>query len=77
MHRQIKTFKWKGVMAFMKANPNILSQYLSIMGLGEFPEDGLDNLLNTNTSEPPPPQQQPPSQQQPPPQITNMKPRYT
>ena len=56
MHRQVKTFKWKEVMAFMKANPNILSQYLSIMGVGEFPDDGLDNLLNTNTSEPPPPQ---------------------
>ena len=26
--RQVKTFKWKEVMAFMKANPAILSKYL-------------------------------------------------
>lgn len=35
MARQIKTFKWKEVMAFMKANPNILTSYLYIHAIGD------------------------------------------
>lgn len=64
--RQVKTFKWKEVMAFMKANPAILNQYLQI---NEVSDSYLDERLESfNVG---------PGSGNRPDLNNNMKPRYT